>query len=413
MFDFLKKNTVSNKIETKSVQNQLTGSVTSIYSDFPSSLRMPSDSVEILSYNKGYANSCTRIVAQAIADLPYYLYRISNAKSGKYIGKSLKVLDKTFLNRVGKAFSTGDYSLEKVFEHPFLNLIEDNMQRSITEFFFLVSQYLLTIGNCYIAIIRDARGNLINLDILMSEYISVRYDKDYKIVSYVYQPLLGGCKAVTYMPEEILHLKRTVAGSMIVGRGILEEALMSVSLGEETKKYLNCLLNNNMTPKNLIVVKNSIKDEEQATRIKDKMVEQFSGYNRGKSIVTFGDVAVEEISQNLGDNKVIETNEFVKKEICSLFGVPIDLLDSSNSNRATSMTAMANFQKNTVFPMANAIVDQINRQLVSKEYDTSFMLQYDTAESLEADPVEQADLYKKYIDMGIMTPEEVKAKLGL
>jgi phage portal protein BeeE len=192
MFEFLKSKNKSNNIETKSVQNQLTGSVSSIYSDFNSAVRMPNDSVSILSYNKGYAAVCSRIISQAIADLPYYLYRVGKAKSGKYLGKSVKVDDKEQINKFNKSIKTGDYSLDKVFEHPFLTILEENMKRSITEFFYLVSMYYLTIGNCYILIERDARGNLFNLKILMSEYMSIRYDKDYNITAYVYQPLLGG-----------------------------------------------------------------------------------------------------------------------------------------------------------------------------------------------------------------------------
>jgi hypothetical protein len=83
---------------------------------------------------------------------------------------------------------------------------------------------------------------------------------------------------------------------MIVGRGVLEDCLMSVSLSEETKKYLNCLLNNSMTPKDLVVIKNNIKTEEEAIRIRDKFIENFGGYNRGKAAIVFGEVTVENLA---------------------------------------------------------------------------------------------------------------------
>jgi len=167
-----------------------------------------------------------------------------------------------------------------------------------------------------------------------------------------------------------------------------------------------------MTPKNLIVCKNSIKSEVEAERIKNKMIDSFGGYNRGKSAVVFGDITVEDVSQNMGDNKVVETNVFVKKEICAIFSVPLDLVDTSDSNRATAITAQANFTKNTIFPFANSIIDQINRQLIQKEYTKDFVLGFATDESLESNPKEQAELYKLYLDMGIITTDEIRAKLG-
>jgi HK97 family phage portal protein len=188
--------------------------------------------------------------------------------------------------------------------------------------------------------------------------------------------------------------------------------LMSVSISEEAKKFTNSLLTNHMTPSASIVVKNSIKTEAEAKLIKDKIAEQYSGNNRGKSIVTFGDVDIKNISTKMRDETVLELCEYCKKEITALFGVPLDLLDQSNSNRASILSAKTNFYKMTIFPLANDICDQLSR-FIAKEYDTSFLLGFDTQESIENDPQEQADLFKTYIDAGIITKEEAREKLGL
>lgn len=414
MFKFLKsKSVVSTNIETKSVNNQLTGSVSSIYSDFPSSVYMPSDSVGVLNYNRGYANACCRVISQAVADLPYYLYRVAPKNGSKYLGKSMSVNDKNFLTKINKSFKTGDYTLDKIFEHPFLQIFEDNMTSSVSEFFYLIAAYLTTIGNCYILIERDPRGALSNLKILMSEYMSVKTTSDNVITSYVYQPLLTGAKSVTYLPEDILHIKRLTAGSIIVGKGVLEEALLSVSCSEESKKHLNCLLNNHMTPQNMIIIKNSIKNETEATRIKDKFIEQFSGYNRGRNLVTFGEIDIKPLASNMNDNQVVQINEFVRKEVCSIFGVPNDILNTENGNRATAITAKNNFLKFTVFPMAELICSQITKQLIAKEYDNTFVLNWDNAESLENDPIEQSQLIKNYLDAGIIDVNEARTMLGM
>jgi phage portal protein BeeE len=113
------------------------------------------------------------------------------------------------------------------------------------------------------------------------------------------------------------------------------------------------------------------------------------------------------------DNAMLETNEYCKREICAIFGTPLDLVDSSNSNRATSLVALNNFKQNTVFPIANNICDQLTKGLLQPTYDNSFILQFDSTEALDNDPVEQSALFKTYIDAGIMTVEEVREKLGM
>lgn len=401
-----KKSNIDN-IESKSVQNALTGNISSIYSDFPSATRLPSTSVEVLNYTRGYSYACIQLISQSIGDLPYYLYRISQDNSKKYIGKSLKVQDR----RICKSFKTGDYKLEKIYEHPFIDLIEQNSNMSIVTFFSLISQYLLTIGNCYLLINRE--GNSIkSFKLLMSEYISVKYDQNFDITEYQYQPLLGGARMISYKPDQIIHISSKEAGSMIVGRGKLETALLSVSISEETKKFTNSLLTNHMTPSSIVTVKNSMKDEIEATRIKDKFVEQFSGYNRGKSLITFGDVDVKTIAQNMNEQQTIQLNDFCRKEVCAVFGVPADLLSTENSNRATIMSAKEHFLKFTVFPLASNICSQFST-FIAKEYDQSFMINFDTLESIESDPLTQSQLINSYLSSGIIDKNEARNMLGL
>jgi len=413
MFDFLKNKKISEKIETKAVNIEWNGAISSILNNLPSTNYFPSDAPSILNYIRGYSSACITKISTQIGNLPYYLYRIEKANSGKYIGKSLKVKDQYISKKINKSFTTGDYTLAKIFEHPFISLIEDNMKLSSSEFFYIISSYILAIGNAYIEIVRDSKGKIVDLVPLFSEYISLKTDKEGNILQYVYQPLVLSLASKTYLPENIIHIKRLTAGNIIAGRGVLEDCLIDVGMGEESKKYVQSILVNHMLPSSLIICKNVQKNETEAERIKEKFVQNFTGYNKGKSAIVFGDVSVESVASNMKDNQVIELNEFVKKSICATFQVPLDLIDSSNSNRATAVTAINNFMKFTIAPLADMICSQLTRQLLQKEYDNSFMISYDTQEAMENDPIEQAQLFKTYIELGILTKEEAKDKLGL
>lgn len=413
MFDTIFGRKAKSEVETKAINTTYTGAVSTILPGFPSYSTLSSDSPTVLQYQRGYAAACINIISKSVGGLPFYLYRVENAETGKYIGKSVKVARPSSLDRaVGKAISRGDYTLAKIYEHPFLSLLESDTDMSSEETMAMITGYLLTIGNAYLKVTRDSRCNVIKLKLLMSEYMSVKYDTNYNITQWVYSPALSGYVTEYLTPDQVIHISRKVPGSVIVGRGILEDSMQTVSVGEEAKKFTYSLLKNHMTPTQNIIVKNAMKNETEAERIKNKLVDAFSGDNRGKSIVTFGEVEIKDAGTKMRDQTVLELCEYCNKDTAALFGVPMDLLDQSNSNRASIVAAKNNFLAMTVFPLASNICSQITKFIV-KEYDNSFMFGFDTEEALDSDPEAQAGLYKVYVDAGIMTKNEARAKLGL
>lgn len=406
------KNPFTRSMETKAVNSAFTGQVTSVLPDFPSYTTLSSDSVSVIQYQRGYAAACINLISKTVGALPFYLYRVQNAETGTYLGKSIKVKTNQLDRRVAKSIAKGDYTLTKVFDHPFLDLIEADDDMSTEEMLALVTGYTLAIGNSYIQVVRDSNGSVVKLKPLMSEFMSVKYDNQYNIIEYIYTPALTGYTQLKLSPADVIHISRKSPGSVVVGRGLLEDTMVTVGVAEEAKKFTQCLLQNHMAPSKNIVVKNSIKSEAEATRIKDKIAENFSGNNRGKAIVTFGDVEITDGSTKMRDQTVLELCEYCNKEIAAIFGVPMDLLDQSNANRASIISAKNNFLSMTVVPIASAICDQITK-FIASEYDKSFMLGFDTTEAMETDPVAQAALYKSYVDTGIMTKDEVREKLGM
>jgi HK97 family phage portal protein len=398
-------------VETKAINLNYSGQVSSIQATFPSYTPIADDSISVIQYQRGYAAACINLISKAVGQLPYYLYRVESAETGKYAGKSVKVPSKRLDRRVSKSIAKGDYTLAKIYEHPFLDLLETDTDLSTSEMLGLITGYLLTIGNAYIKVERDG-GTVTKLKLLMSEFVSLKYDANYKITEYVYAPQLSGYTTEKLSPADVIHIARKVPGSVIAGRGVLEDCMVTVSVAEEAKAFTYALLKNHMTPSQNVVVKNAMKDDTEAERVFNKLKAQYSGENRGKAIVTFGDVTITDGGTKMRDQTVLELAEYCKTEITALFGVPVDLLDQGDSNRASITAAKNNLLSMTVFPIASSICDQITK-FIANEYDTSFVLGFDTDEATETDPVEQATLFKTYIDAGIMTKDEARAKLGM
>lgn len=400
-----------NNVEVKAISSW-SGQTSSIQVNLPSTVSLPSTSIDLMSYNRGYVSACVSKISNVIGSLPFKLYSYQDSKDIKPFTKSLNNLIQKRIKSESKAYNTEKKQLVEIYNHPFIDLINIPYQDwTISSFFAVISSYLNIIGNAYIFKHLDSDNQLTGLQVLEGEYISIKYNTNGEITSYIYQP--NGCRSsITFNPEQLVHIKNRTAGSIIVGRGELENCLESFTMMQESLKYTKTLLVNGCVPGYIVNVKNKIGTSEAATKMAKSFVEQFSSDNRGKNLVAFGDIAIDKVASNLSDNLTDKFWEIGKKEIAAVMGVPLDLIDTSNSNRATAQVAQETLLKFTIYPKIFNILDQLNSQIVKPYYTDDLLFWVDTSEALEDAPQDQANLYKSYLDMGILTKEEVRTKLG-
>lgn len=401
-------------VETKAV-NSWSGTTTSIQNIIPTSVSLQSDPVSLMSYNKGYVFACVNKISDVLSALSFKLYAYQRVNGQKYLNSQIiSQMDMKRIKQESKALPLQrKLELVEIYEHPFIDLInQPYSDYTISEFFNLITQYLLLIGNCYILKIFDKSNQIVGLQVLDSEYMTIGYDDIGQINRYIYMPN-GSRKNFEFPVETIVHIKNRTAGSVIAGRGELESCIDSFAVSYEAQKYTRTLLQNYCMPGSAIIIKNgeSLSDEAKNT-IARNFTQRFGGDSRGRSVVLDTDIEIRDMSSTLQDNLTDKFVELSKKEIAAVFGVPLDLIDSSGSNRATSLVAMESLLKFCVYPKCFNILDQINRQIVHPYFSEDLLFWVDTSASLETSPQEQADLYKKYLEMGVLTSEEIRQKLG-
>jgi HK97 family phage portal protein len=106
--------------------------------------------------------------------------------------------------------------------------------------------------------------------------------------------------------------------------------------------------------------------EEQFTRIKDQIEEQFSGYNNaGRPMLLEGGLDWKEMSISPKDMDFLQSKHTSAREIALAFGVPPQLLgipgDNTYSNLAEARLAL---WEHTILPMLDDLADALNRWLV-------------------------------------------------
>lgn len=408
------KKTSIGRVESKAV-NSMSGPATSMTTTIPDTVRLTQDPVKLMNYNRGYVYASNNKVAEAVASLPYRMYAyIPESEAMSLVTKAAVIEGKRFY-RACKALGLNPgepRTLVEIFNHPFLDLME-NPAPGWTRYDWIkvVSTYLGLIGNAYVELTFKG-GTLVSLTPLLSEYVTITYNDLGEVIKYTYNPQ-GTMKYRTLEPQNVLHLRNRTAGSVIGGMGNLEAALASVNLTTSTQAYISALMSNMAMPGGVFAVKNFVGSPTMADSFSNKLRERFGRKNRGKPMVTFGDVSYTKADSSMTDSRSDFFTAQAKQEIAACFGVPLTLLDESNSNRATAEAAKRSMLEYAVYPRAEMILGQMNTSIVKPLYDDRMIFSYDVSEALESDPKEQAEVLKIYVDSGVYSVDEARAVLGM
>jgi HK97 family phage portal protein len=410
---FTKKQEIA-QVETKAVSSY-SGQVTSIRPNLPEKICLSNDPVRLMSYNRGYVYAANHKISSALASLPYHLYSmVDSAKVGKMVTPHT-ALTKSVQKAVASSARLrlqDKQELIEVYDHPVLDLLKNPAPGwSQTEWLYTISTYLGLIGNAYLLKVTDSAGQLVGLKPLMSEHIAIRTDSEGEITEYIYQPY-GTISGKTFKPSEIVHIKNRVAGSIIVGLGNLEACLQSFAVSQNAQQYVASLLNNGACPSGVFLVKNHIADEAKAKEYADKLVSSFGGSQRGRPMVTFGDVEYKDTTATMVDTQADKFTLEAKKEICSCFSVPLSTLDETDSNKATALASMKQLKVFGVFPKVSLILDQLNA-VFAEYFDSGLFIWIDQREALDPDPLEQSQVLSNLKNAGIMSVNEARLTLGL
>jgi HK97 family phage portal protein len=237
------------------------------------------------------------------------------------------------------------------------------------------------------------------------------------ITDYFYAPSTQEYKCQNFKPNEILHLMKPSAGSIVAGRGWLEAVQKECRLIDEANNHMIALANNLGQPGCAIHIRGKAGTEKEKETIVQKFLAQFSRKNRGKPVVLYSSgkedsIDIKPLGISPKDMAYNENLPWLRSTVCAAAGVPEDLVHSSSSNRASSQTGMATFLSYTVAPQLNAILEQLNHRIIFN-YDSNLFFGYDPAEILRNDPVLQASVIKIYLLSGIITPNEARGMVDM
>lgn len=286
--------------------------------------------------------SCVRILSEAIAGLPLFVYKYGD-----------------------------DGSKDKYLEHPLWRVLHDEPNPEMTSFVFreTMMNHLLLTGNAYAQIIRNARGEVVALYPLMPDRMTVDRDSQGRLY-YRYRKSSDDAPEVSknkpndviLAPSEVLHVLG-LGFDGLVGYSPIAMAKNAVGLAMAAEEYGAKFFANGAAPSGVLEHPGTLKDPE---RIRESWQSTFGGSaNSNKIAVLEEGLKYTPIAISPEQAQFLETRKFQINEIARIFRVPPHMLaDLERSSFSNIEQQSLEFVKYTLDPWVIRWEQAMNKSLL-------------------------------------------------
>lgn len=323
--------------------------------------------------------ACVRLIAESIAQLPIHVYR--------------KMPD-------GAKQRLTDVALADI-----LATAPNSWQTGFEYFEFALAALCLR-GNHYAFKSVSSRGQLLELIPFLPGSVTVNrsgYDISYTV--------RFEDNTTETIPQEKMHHVRGLSLDGFTGISPIAYQRNAIGLGIAAENHGGYMFKNGAKPAGILVHPGQLSNEAYS-RIRKSWQETHGGERQGGTAVLEEGLTFKEISMSNEDAQFLETRQFQRSEICSIFRVPPhmigDLTKSSFSNITQQSLEMVKY---TFLPWCRRLETAMNRDLLSpQDRQRGLYVQF------LLDGLERADIetrYKVYnigVNTGMLSPNDCRSK---
>lgn len=348
-------------------------------------------STKLLQANKGWVYRNNDAIAQEVSKMEFELYTVG--------------------------LSNGEIVYNEVETHPLLDLLDKpNPETTKTDAIYTLQSHKKLTGDAFWLKIRS-NGQVTALRQLPPDKVILNISAPTEanptvIDSYLYEDTINGKPIkITYKVEDIIHFKKPNPSNPFRGLGAVEAFADTIDLDnlttETTKKFFT-----NGAITNFVLSTESKVTDEQLKRLKAEMRSTNSGVsNAYKAMILGGGLKPVDISYSNKEMEFLAQLEWYRDKIMYGFGntkASLGMID--DVNRASHEGSIIEWQRNTVKPDMESIVNTLNEFLVP-EFGENLVLGFcDPVPEDRADDIQEVkDLYP----IGVMTLNEARESIDL
>jgi HK97 family phage portal protein len=268
---------------------------------------------------------------------------------------AMDLICSSFANLTGYFYNKNTKQALK--EHNLYELISNpNYDETKFTFFYNCAVDYLN-GNCFLYKYDNEDREIVSLFRLNPNNVVVKRNLNNQKI-YVYN-------GIEYDYRKILHIPSRYGYDGLKGKSIFSMCNKIFSNTAEIDDFINNSFNNSIGNRLIIDITKEYPNatEEQLLQLRNKFLQNYSGIkNAGKPLIKSGKINYEKIETDFKDNRanqLVENRQFQEKEIAKLFGVPLALLNGTETSNMESLYTI--FIENAIRPLATCFEQAINK----------------------------------------------------
>lgn len=284
--------------------------------------------------------ACVRILAEAVASLPFHVYEYQDDG-----GKKL------------------------VHDHPLYYLLHDEPNPEMTSFVFreTLMSHLLIWGNAYAQIIRDGAGRVLGLYPLLPDKMDVQRD-DKGNIYYVYSrnsdenPMFKEYGNIKLKAEDVLHIPG-LGFDGLIGYSPIAMAKNAVGMTLACEEYGASFFANGANPGGVLEHPGVLKDP---SKVRESWNSVYRGVNNAHKIAVLEEgMKYQQIGIPPEEAQFLETRKFQINEIARLYRIPPHMVgDLDKSSFSNIEQQSLEFVKYTLDPWVIRWEQSLQRSLL-------------------------------------------------
>lgn len=269
----------------------------------------------------------------------------------------------------------------------------------------LLIQSVILKGNGFARIVRDNQGNVKDIIFVEANDVVIYFDKYKRTLLYSVTGVPGKIE-----PINMIHLvKNTYDG--VNGVSVLRYGSRTLDISNATENTAKNYFANGGNLAGILTIDGSV-TKQQRQDAKNSFVQSFSDGGSGIAVLQ-GNMHYQQIQSNAEEAQLLQERVYNIQDIARFFGVsPILLGDLTKANQNAIEAIQLDFLQHTLQPYIVMIEQEFNRKLL-KPSEKHLTIDLDDSFLLKADKSALASYYSTFINNGVMTPNEVRAALGL
>lgn len=320
--------------------------------------------------------ACVRIIAETIASLPLHLYKYTD--NGK----------------------------EKDCTHPLYYLLHDEPNHEMTAFVFreTIVSHLLLWGNAYAQIIRNGKGEVIELYPLLPDKMEVYRSDITGEIYYIYTDTKG--QRHTLNNTDILHIPG-LGYDGLIGYSPIAMTKNAIGLSIAAEEYGARFFANSANPSGVLEHPGVLKDPR---KLRESWNEVYGGTSNSHRVAVLEEgVTFKAISIPPNEAQFLETRKFQINEICRIFRVPPHMVaDLEKSSFSNIEQQSLDFIVNTIRPWLVRIEQSICQKLLSVNEKGVYFVKFNVDGMLRGDFASRMNGYAIARQNGWMSTNDIR-----